>query len=308
MGTPTCRSCGAETAGQTVRAEHVFGGEGEYKFWQCAGCGLVYLWPVPSEEQEAFFYAKEFEKYMSRRAGADRDWSGAEAHIKTNQDQVVRRWKFLKEYLTAGKSILEIGCSSGFMMDAFKQAKIEVTGIEPSKQFLDYLKQKGHRAFESISQLKKALPDKRYDLIVHFFVLEHIRDTEAFIREQLELLKPEGTIIAEVPCVNDPLTSIYKIPAFERFYWSIAHHYYFNPASLARILDRIGCRYRFVPEQRYDLSNHLVWMSEGRPGGQGRYSQVFSAETLDNYAQDLKNSWHCDTFFVYISNNEGNKQ
>jgi len=116
----------------------------------------------------------------------------------------------------------------------------------------------------------------------------------------LNLLKEDGIIIAEVPCVNDPLTSIYNIPEFEKFYWSIAHHYYFSPKSISYILNQIDCKYKLVPEQRYDLSNHIFWMQYGKPGGQGKYNHIFSKETIDYYKKDLKNNWNCDTFFLYI--------
>lgn len=298
---PNCRSCGADFSKQTIRANFVFGGKAEHKFWQCGECELVYLWPIPTKEEEEHFYVEEFEKYMSSRSGGDRDWSGPEAHIRTNQDQVRRRWGFLKDYLSPNKRILEIGCSSGFMLDAFKEAGLSAFGIEPSRRFLDFLKMKGHMAFANLDELKLEIRDTKFDLIVHFFVLEHIRDATQFFKEQLELLGPGGVIIAEVPCVSDPLTSIYKIPAFERFYWSIAHHYYFNPKSLSYILDRLECNYRFVPEQRYDISNHLVWMQEGKPGGQARYSNIFSDKTVRGYAEDLKRNWKCDTFFVYLT-------
>ena len=296
---PVCRGCGAEHDRQFVRAEYVYGGKPEHNFWECKDCGLVYLYPLPSKDEEDYFYAKEFEKFMEFRAAGDRDWSGAEAHIKTNQDNVKRRWRFLEKHLKKGRSILEIGCSSGFMLDAFGEAGLHPTGIEPSGAFYEYLTNKGHTVFRSIEGLQ-ATQKGRFDLIVHFFVLEHIRDTRAFIETQLSLLKPGGLIIAEVPCVNDPLTSVYTIPAFERFYWSIAHHYYFNPRSLSCILDRIGCAYAFEPEQRYDISNHITWLQAGKPGGQGKFNHIFSERTRTSYTNDLTSHWLCDTFFVYI--------
>src|SRR5256885_6140442 len=44
-------------------------------------------------------------------------------------------------------------------------------------------------------------------------------------------LKPGGKIVFEVPNVADPLCSVYDIPAFERFYWSIAHPWYLDRKS-----------------------------------------------------------------------------
>lgn len=46
---------------------------------------------------------------MSTRAGDHRDWSNAEKHVQTNQDQVLRRWKFIEKHLKKNMNILEIG-------------------------------------------------------------------------------------------------------------------------------------------------------------------------------------------------------
>jgi len=296
-----CRICTADADQQHLRAEYVFGSKTGHKFWQCKACGLVYLYPIPSQEEEDQFYAQEFEKFMENRSGSDRNWSGPEAHIKTNLDQAVRRWEFLKDYIEPAQEVLEIGCSSGFMMDDLKTRGINVVGIEPSGGFGDFLTNRGHEHYNSPEELLEKTPDRKFDMVMHFFVLEHIRDTKAFLESQLALLKPGGWIVAEVPNVNDPLTSVYKIPAFEKFYWSIAHHYYFNPASLTQVLETIDCnQYHFVNEQRYDLSNHITWLQDGKPGGQGRFDHIFSNETLHAYKQDLIKTDHCDTFFLYI--------
>jgi 2-polyprenyl-3-methyl-5-hydroxy-6-metoxy-1,4-benzoquinol methylase len=295
-----CRICEAGNEQQILRAEHVFGSDNDHKFWQCQQCDLVYLYPIPSQEDEDKFYAQEFEKFMEDRSANDRDWSGPEAHIASNLDNVKRRWEFLKEYIQEGQEVLEIGCSSGFMMDGLKAKGIDVVGIEPSGGFGEFLESRGHEHYSSIDNLIKHSPERKFDMVMHFFVLEHIRDTKAFLESQLALLIPGGWIVAEVPNVNDPLTSLFKIPAFEKFYWSIAHHYYFNPKSLTPVLESLDCNFHFVNEQRYDLSNHITWLQDGRPGGQGRFNHIFSEKTLSSFKDDLIKSGLCDTFFLYI--------
>ena len=288
---------------QSERAPYVFGGSDEHSFWECSNCGLIYLYPLLSVQQESKFYAQEFEKFMETRAGAERDWSGPEAHVETNQDQVKRRSRFLKGSIGDGADILEFGCSSGFMLDYYTSLGGNVFGIEPSGGFAEFLAAKNYTVFESLDDLKLEIPNKKFDLITHFFVLEHVADTVGFIQSQLDMLKSNGKIVLEIPCVLDPLTSLYNIPAFEKFYWSIAHHYYFSPESISRILDQLDCKYHLVPEQRYDLSNHLTWSLDGVPGGQGRYNSMFSEETLEGYKKDLIKSGHYDTLFIYIENN-----
>ena len=296
--TPSCRICDAAADHQRVRAPHVFGSDGKHNFWECGECSAVYLFPVPSRDEEKRFYAQEFEKFMSTRSGRERDWTNAESHKVTNQDQVRRRWSFLGDFIIPHNSVLEIGCSSGFMLDAFRDAGMRCTGVEPSGEFLPYLRKQGHNAYETLREIE---PDSLFDLIVHFFVFEHIRDPYSFLEIIWSHLKPGGAMVAEIPCVNDPLTSIYSIPAFEKFYWSIAHHYYYSPDSLSYVLDRLGYPYRLEAEQRYDLSNHMYWMAQGKPGGQGIYNNVLGDSVISAYRDSLKASWNCDTIILYIT-------
>ena len=294
---PTCRICKCNE-NQKLRAEHVFGGKDEHNFWECNECGVIYLYPFLSEEEEKHFYKKEFEKFMSSRVGDHRDWSNAKKHVSSNQDQVKRRWRFLEDYIKKGNKILEVGCSSGFMMDAFRDVGMDCYGVEPSGEFLDFLKDNKHIAYDSLESLKKNETVK-FDLIAHFFVFEHIADPFEFLEETYNLLADGGVIIAEIPSSTDALTSVYNIPAFEKFYWSIAHHYYYNPKSLQFILNQLGYRYEILPEQRYDLSNHMTWMMDGKPGGQNRF-ELFSDETLKSYKNDLMKNWKCDTVILKI--------
>ena len=292
-----CRLCCSDKRFQSIRAPFVFGGDEEHNFWSCSICDAIYLYPIPSPEEEKKFYFQEFEKFMSSRVGDHRDWSNAEKHKTTNEDQVHRRLPFFKDYLKKDLDLLEIGCSSGFMLDAFKAKGLNCIGVEPSGEFKDFLIQSGHNVVQDISEIEE---HKKFDIIAHFFVLEHIRDPFAFLSQSYDLLKENGVIICEIPCANDPLTSIYNIDAFEKFYWSIAHHYYYTPTSIKYVLNSLKYKFKIVPEQRYDISNHMTWMMEGKPGGQNKFFKEFGLELDQTYRQRLKDTWQCDTIFLYI--------
>jgi len=293
---PQCRLCGSGEEHQFVRAPNVFGGQNEHKFWSCKNCDAIYLYPIPSVEDEKKFYVNEFEGFMSSRVGDHRDWSNAEKHKKTNQDQVKRRLPFLEKYLKPEIDLLEIGCSSGFMLDMFREKGANCIGIEPSGEFSEFLQNNGHQVFEDIEHVK----GKRFDVITHYFVFEHIRNPFKFLKQSYDLLKEGGVMVCEIPCANDPLTSTYNIDAFESFYWSIAHHYYYTPKALDYVLNELSYKYELVPEQRYDLSNHMTWMLEGKPGGQGKYNDFLGDEVVSAYKKRMIDTWCCDTVFLYI--------
>ncbi|MGE5373184.1 MAG: class I SAM-dependent methyltransferase [Solirubrobacterales bacterium] len=295
-----CRLCGARLDAPEVIAEYVFGGQAGQCFYSCPVCHVAFLYPPMTVEEENQFYAKEFEKFMESRSGGDLDWSGPQAHIQTNRQQYERRHRLFCHLLAPGKRVLEVGCSSGFMLLPLQGLGMEVCGVEPSGGFTSFLQEKRIPVYESVEALKKSDIRPEFDLVMHYFVLEHIRRPVEFLSELMELVKPGGHMVFEIPNRNDPLVSIYNIPAFHRFYWSIAHNYYFNHPSVGWVLDQLKVSYEILNDQRYDLSNHMTWAIQGKPGGQGRFSGMFTPELEQAYRQSMIQTGHCDTLFVII--------
>ena len=236
---------------------------------------------------------------MSERAGENAGWQNFEKHLAHGQAIFQRRFPFLKHVLPSNGSILEIGCSSGFMLHPLL-GEHECVGIEPSGYFGTFLESSGINHFESIEQFKLNMPSKKFDLIMHFFVLEHIRNPIDFLLESISLLNPGGKIFFEIPNANDPLHTLFDIPEFEKFYWSKAHPWYFTESSLNFLLSKLNHEFEITLEQRYDLSNHLVWARDGKPGGMFKFSDIFGEEFDRTYKQMLIDSGHCDTLYGVI--------
>ena len=295
---PKCRHCAAESTKQSIKGEHVYGGHPTQHFYECSECKIIYLYPPMSQEDEIKFYSQEFEKYMSNRAGDDMDWTGPENHIASNQREVNRRLPFLDPMIKDCMNVLEVGCSSGFMLYPLQEKGCKVFGIDPSGGFLDFVRSKGIICYQSIEEIKEL--GLEFDLIIHYYVLEHIREPLVFIHNYMALLRSNAHMVFEVPCGSDPLIELYKNEAFDKFYWSVAHHWYFNRESLSHLLNKTGYSYSLYPDQRYDLSNHLVWCNEGKPGGYGKYSELFGEKLDLIYRNVLKDNWLCDTIIAKI--------
>ena len=296
-----CPFCYANQEQQTVITSHIYGGEGRgHSFFYCSNCDIRYLFPGLTSEEEKRFYAAEFEGFMEGRAGKKGGWKNAEDHINANETTRLRRMKYIEPYLGSSSNVLEIGCSSGFMLYPLIDQGYQCSAVEPSGVFNDYLKTRNIPVCQSIEQLPEIISEPQFDLIFHFFVLEHITQPVDFLKDQIALLKPGGRIIFEIPNVAEPLCSIYNIPAFERFYWSIAHPWYFSEASLSFLLKQIGLPYEILLDQRYDLSNHIVWARDGRPGGMSRFTEALGVELEEVYKQGLIKIGKCDTLIGII--------
>lgn len=295
MSSPTnCPLCGAAAGEQSVVATTVYGDDAGRAIFCCAACDIRYLHPGLSPAEEAKFYAAEFESFMAKRSAADSGWDGPERHIAANEAQHRRRMRHLADHLRPHSRILEIGCSSGFMLYPLAASGHDCVGIEPSGVFSDYVRQRGLICYKSLDELAAAGAGG-FDLILHYYVMEHLADPVAFLQRLLRLLRPGGRIVFEVPNANDALTTIYAVPAYARFIWVVSHRWYFSERSLAHVLAAAGGKGKIALDQRYDLSNHLVWLRDGKPGGMGRFTAILGQAVEEQYRQALIQARHCDT-------------
>jgi hypothetical protein len=113
------------------------------------------------------------------------------------------------------------------------------------------------------------------------------------------MLNPGGKLAVEVPNVDDALVRYYQVDAFDRFYWQKAHYFNYSHDTMELVMRRAGfAEVETIPEQRYDISNHVHWMLTGKPGGKGRYTDVFDERLNAEYARCLREHWYCDTVFA----------
>jgi ubiquinone/menaquinone biosynthesis C-methylase UbiE len=131
-------------------------------------------------------------------------------------------------------AILEVGCSSGFMLReitrCFPQAG--VIGADYVREPLDQLA----AAVPAVPLLqfdltKCPLPDQSIDAVVLLNVLEHIEDDAAAVRHLYRILKPGGVAVIEVPA-GPHLYDVY-----DRL---LMHHRRYRLKSLCAMLQECG--------------------------------------------------------------------
>jgi SAM-dependent methyltransferase len=302
MALPTsCPLCGASAEQQSVVVPRVYGDTNGRAVFSCSTCDVRYLFPGLTPAEEARLYANEFESFMARRAGVDSGWDGPERHIAANETARKRRMNQLAGLLGPRSRILEIGCGSGFMLYPLTADGHDCVAVEPSGVFSDYVRGRGISCYGTIDEVEQSGDAVNgFDLILHYYVMEHVADPVQFLASQLRLLKPNGRIVFEVPNANDALTKLYEIPAYERFIWVVSHRWYFTEKSLAIAIQNAGARGEVRLDQRYDLSNHMVWARDGRPGGLGRFTHVLGQGIEDAYREALIRAGLSDTLIGVI--------
>lgn len=260
--------------------------------YECLSCGLVFLHPLMTPEEERAFYEKEYAETYSREKGTTIE----ELHNKRKPDAEMY-YEWVKRNAFPYTDCLEVGCASGYFLEYLRNEKgfENVAGVEIHPVLRRMCKKLDIQTFSSIEDCESG----SFSFLFAFFLLEHLSDPVRFLCETKRVCRPGGKIFVVVPNVKDALLSSYEIPAFRDFYFTPAHQFYFSPTTLRDAFRKAGLRnVGIYPEQRYDISNHIHWMMIGEPGGAGKYADITGYYTNEVYQETLKNKWLCDTLLA----------
>jgi ubiquinone/menaquinone biosynthesis C-methylase UbiE len=126
----------------------------------------------------------------------------------------------IKSYLSPEDIVLDIGCGTGTQCGDLAGNVKQVTGIDISSKLLAIAEQrKAERKLDNIEFIKTSLYDERlkadrFDVVMAFFVLHFIEDTDAVFKRIHDLLKPGGLFISETACLGEKSKIAGKVVRF----------------------------------------------------------------------------------------------
>jgi len=210
-----------------------------------------------------------------------------------------RRLEKIEDLIESASSFLEIGAADASFLKLLKEnySDIEYYAIEPDENTMDQRNNLGW--LRHYSELDDAIEKGiKADIVAMFHVFEHIETPKNFLAKVKELVSGDGIILIEVPCMRDPLLSLYSLDRYNDFYFQCQHPYIYTASSLTRVLEHEGLEVdQVIYYQRYGLENHLQWMTKNKPGGNEEYRRIFS-DTDNQYSPALEKNKSTDTIFV----------
>lgn len=241
---PLCSS--REVEKRMVCRDHYATGE-EFAVVQCSACGFVFTAGVPDE------------------AGMDRyyDTPGYISHSDTKKGIVNRLYHYVrgqmldKKYhiilhdtrkLTGG-TILDVGAGTGYFPAAMKAAGWKVSAVERNVKARAFMQNTfGISAEDSL--YSGNLPEKGFDCITLWHVLEHLPDLHRVMERLGSLLKDDGTMVVAVPnCMSwdarhyGAMWAAYDVPR---------HLWHFTPDTLGRLAGMHGFEVKTVRPMPFD--------------------------------------------------------
>lgn len=205
----------------------------------------------------------------------------------------IRRAQFFSEDYRE-KNLLDFGCGWGGFLRLAKNYAKSVSGVELEAAARKFLEK------ESIC-MKAHIEEQEgpFDMITMFHVIEHLTEPLEILEKIREKLVLGGKLIIETPNAADILLKKYGCRAFADFtYWS-CHVFLYTSRSLELLMKEAGFQIVWNRQiQRYPLSNHLYWLTEGKPGGHREWEELNSGTMREEYQRLLEAAGMCDTLLM----------
>jgi 2-polyprenyl-3-methyl-5-hydroxy-6-metoxy-1,4-benzoquinol methylase len=201
--------------------------------WRCTGdsCRLQFAWPQLNDQD----LREAYEKFYY--PGGD-----TEEHFDPTSEGVLRQF-FESVRAThpdlAGKRILDYGCGPAVLARVAKEYGMIPTGIEPDANARQKVRAtKLCPVYANVDELRQANPDARFDWIVLWNVIEHLRSPWLEVCKLRQVCAPKARLIVTTPNADCLRGRLLGARWDQRM--NLTHFYYFTRRSLAATLRAAG--------------------------------------------------------------------
>jgi 2-polyprenyl-3-methyl-5-hydroxy-6-metoxy-1,4-benzoquinol methylase len=197
-------------------------------FFRCSKCKLVRIHPLSALDGTQLFYDLEYGTAagMGAALAAEREMACITARYRLD---VVHSY-------TSGERWLDVGCSTGTLLDEVAKAGFHAEGIDISEIAVEEARRRrlnAHRA-----TVEDFAPEAPYATITGFDVIEHVLDPVSFLTSVHKMLSPGGILALSTPNTNSLFCRLMGRHWY--FYIPEQHLFYFNSRNLSTLLERSG--------------------------------------------------------------------
>lgn len=180
----------------------------------CSSCGLVQLDAEPVAYYRSVITAAGWSEEMT-------------AFRRRQMDEFVRR------FALRDRSVLEVGCGAGHLLDLLAAAGARPVGLEAGKAAIEAGRDRGRRIHEGYITDTR-LPEAPFAAAVCINFLEHAPRPADFLRAIAGTIEDDGVALIEVPALDQAIEK-------RRYYDFIRDHLsYFSADTLQRGLEATG--------------------------------------------------------------------
>ncbi|HIE16216.1 MAG TPA: methyltransferase domain-containing protein, partial [Bacteroidales bacterium] len=166
-----------------------------YPIFHCRACGFRFTQNIPDSNTIGKYYkADDYISHSDSHKGIINKLYHFARKIMLN-----KKYKMIKNVTgkTSG-ALLDIGSGTGYFDNFMQQKGFSVTGIEINETARNKAKTRFNLTFKTPDFIYQ-LPEKHFDIITMWHVLEHVHDFNGYLKQISLALKDDGTVIFALP-------------------------------------------------------------------------------------------------------------
>lgn len=241
-----CPTCGSSEAALELEKDHM-------RIVRCTVCDLVYVSPTFDEAHyQTVYRSAEYQDIVKEL--------GISSHEYRVQRFGRERVDILARHLRAARPrLLDVGCSTGFVVEAARERGWDAVGLDLNPSAVDYGRSRG-LDLRGVALEDAGFEPARFDAVCLFDVLEHLIDPGRTLRACVRLLRRGGVVFLYLP--NYDSASRLLMGKDAHFIWPTHHLNYYTPATIRDLLRREGLRTEYLATEGLDFVDYLWYRRE----------------------------------------------
>ncbi len=215
-----------------------------FEIKRCKKCDFIFMSPRPDASERSALFSGSVPEALKPYSYEEANYG---AVTKGRLDFFRKRARYLASHL-GGESthlrFLDIGASSGYMVQAALELGMKAEGVEPGMSGISAAQERGITLIQGTAEL---LPfaDNYFDIVHSHHVFEHVADPMVSAKEAFRVLKPGGVILIEVPNQFDNIR-FWRDKIFNRIHQrkrdirSIHHLSFFSRKAMRDLMRKAG--------------------------------------------------------------------
>ena len=288
-----CPVCGSAGISEVFKVKDNTVSQEYFEIDHCRNCQLRFTQNSPTEDSIGAYYKSE--DYIS--------------HTDTSKGVVNRAYRLVRNFSINQKRnlvekstgikkghLLDVGSGTGHFAAAMREAGWEVMGLEPDEGARTVASKQHSLKLLSPDELFN-LPEKKFDAITLWHVLEHVHELKKYIQTFRRILTDNGQLFIAVPNYTSYDAEKYKE------YWAAydvpRHLYHFTPHTMQWLMKESGLNIKTVKPMWFD-SFYVSLLSSKYKNGNTEWVSAFWTGLVSNF-KAMKDVKKCSSVIYVIS-------
>ncbi|MBL7070815.1 MAG: class I SAM-dependent methyltransferase [Candidatus Omnitrophica bacterium] len=225
------------------------------KIVKCSKCEMIYVNPVLSTAAlEKIYKHEDYSEIMEKLQGESHQYR--KSRFGKERVETVKR---LRDDRLDFKKWLDIGCSTGFVLEAAKEEGWDAVGVELNPYAVRFARGRGIKVIDR-DYLGIRFGESEFSEITIFDVLEHLPNPSDVLRKAFKELTQYGGVYIYVP--NWESASRILMGDDAHFIWPSHHLAYFTPFTVTKMLESIGFEVIRVETEGLDIFDYIWFLKD----------------------------------------------